>query len=79
MAKISNQSAPKSVKKPPATTCKGCSYGCEHYDFPTTEVEIDLTAKEWKEVEKLAKKGGFVSKAEYIRHALREAVKALPK
>jgi hypothetical protein len=50
-------------------------FGYEAYEVPVVEVGIDVDDKSLKTIEKNMKEGYFVSKNEYLRHVIREAIK----
>jgi len=63
------------LDKEKSNCCCG-EYGCEKYEYPVVEVELELNDEELKYIEEATRMGGYVSKSEFIRDALRKYVEA---
>ena len=58
-------------------TLPDAPFGYEAYDSPVVDIELEFTDEQMTYIEAATKAGGYVSKGEFIRHALREALKTL--
>ena len=77
--KTGNKAVQSSIEKESTlnqerSSCCCGDYGCEKYDHPVVDIELEFSDNELAHIEEATKLGGYVSKGEFIRDALRRAM-----